>query len=270
LRWAHPEPAEPEASGWVYGGGGLDAPAGDIARWGIALMSGKVLGPEAYRVFSTPRTLADGRPTIYGCGIVKRVNQSGETILRHSGGDSGFVAYSAIVPRTRSAVVALSNRDDADPRDLVNDVLALLDAEHRPPPPIVAGPAAADVAKVVFAQLQSGRVDRSRLGDDFNVFLTDAKIQGAPATRRKAARSTPPSLKSPTDERWPALAPRAPAVTPVGSRSVLYEVLEVQDRQTSAGMEPIDGLSCVPSGSRTLATGHFVGTRCCSSFVTRV
>ena len=34
---------------------------------------------------------------------------------------------------------------------------------------------------MVFAQLQSGRVDRSRLGDDFNAFLTDAKVQGASA-----------------------------------------------------------------------------------------
>jgi CubicO group peptidase (beta-lactamase class C family) len=176
-----PEPAEPEASGWVYGGGGLHAPAGDIARWDIALMSGKVLGPEAYRIFSTPRTLADGRPTTYGCGIVMRVSPSGETVLRHSGADSGFVAYSVLVPRTRSAVVALSNRDDVDPRGLVNDVLTLLDAEHRPRPPIVAGPSSADVARVVFAQLQSGRVDRSLLGDDFNAFLTDAKVKGASA-----------------------------------------------------------------------------------------
>jgi D-alanyl-D-alanine carboxypeptidase len=176
-----PEPAEPEASGWVYGGGGLDAPAGDIARWDIALMSGKVLSPAAYRVFSTPRTLADGRPTTYGCGIVMRVNQSGETVLRHSGGESGFLAYSVLVPRTRSAVVALSNTDDADPRGLVNDIVALLDAEHRPPLPNVAGPPAADTARGVFAQFQSGRLDRSRLGDDFNVFLTDARVQAASA-----------------------------------------------------------------------------------------
>jgi len=176
-----PEPAEPEGPGWLFGSSGIYASAGDIARWDVALMSGKVLGPEAYRVFSTPRTLADGRPTTYGCGIARRVNQSGETVLRHGGADSGFVAFSVLVPRTRSAVVALSNRDDADPRGLVNDVVALLDAEHRPPLPNVEGPPAADVARAVFGQLQSGHVDRSRLGDDFNVFLTEAKVQGASA-----------------------------------------------------------------------------------------
>jgi CubicO group peptidase (beta-lactamase class C family) len=176
-----PEPAEPEASGWLYGGGGLDAPAGDLARWDLALMSGKVLGSEAYRIFSTPRTLADGRPTTYGCGIARRVSPSGETVLRHSGADAGFVAYSVLVPRTRSAVVALSNREDADPRGLVNEIVALLDAEHRSPVPNVAGPPAADAARAVLAQLQAGRVDRSRLGDDYNVFLTDAKLRGASA-----------------------------------------------------------------------------------------
>ncbi len=130
---------------------------------------------------SAPRILADGRPTTYGCGIVMRATPSGETVLRHSGADSSFVAYSVLVPRMRSAVVALSNREDADPRALVNEILALLDAEHRPPLPNVAGPSGADVAAAVFAQLQSGRVDRSRLGGDFNVFLTDSKVQGAKA-----------------------------------------------------------------------------------------
>jgi CubicO group peptidase (beta-lactamase class C family) len=172
-----PEPATPEAQGWWFGASGLYAPAGDIARWDLALMSGKVLGPEAYKVFTTPRRLADGRTTNYGCGIFSSV-KGGELILQHDGMDSGFAALNYMVPRTRSAVVILSNRDDAPPWDLVTEIAALLNAEHRPSVK-VEGPSTIEVAKKVFAAIQAGRVERSRFGDDFNFFLTDAKLKAA-------------------------------------------------------------------------------------------
>jgi D-alanyl-D-alanine carboxypeptidase len=174
-----PEPAEFEGKDWGFGAGGIFAPAGDIARWDIALMSGKVLGPEDYKTLTTARRLADGRVTTYGCGIGTTVTKSGERLLRHSGQSPGFVAYSVLLPRTRSAVVALSNRDDAPPWDLVNDLVALISEEHRAVPPKIAGPSAREVAKHIFAQLQSGHVDRDGLGDDFNTFLADAKLRAA-------------------------------------------------------------------------------------------
>jgi D-alanyl-D-alanine carboxypeptidase len=174
-----PEPAEFEGRDWGFGAGGIFAPAGDIARWDIALMSGEVLGPADFKTFTTARRLADGRMTAYGCGIGTTVTRSGETVLRHSGQSPGFVAYSVLLPRTKSAVVALSNRDDAPPWDLVNELVALISKEHRPAPPNIAGASAREVARDIFAQLQSGHVDRNRLGDDFNAFLADPKLRGA-------------------------------------------------------------------------------------------
>jgi CubicO group peptidase (beta-lactamase class C family) len=53
------EAATPEAQGWLFADSGLYAPAGDIARWDVALMSGRVLGPEAYEVLQRPA----GSPT---------------------------------------------------------------------------------------------------------------------------------------------------------------------------------------------------------------
>jgi D-alanyl-D-alanine carboxypeptidase len=171
------EPATPEAQGWWFGSSGLYAPAGDIARWDLALMSGKVLGPDAYKLFTTPRNLTDGRTTGYGCGIMSSVKR-GEQVLQHDGMDSGFAGLNYMLPRTRSAVVILSNRDDAPPGDLVTEIVGLLNAEHRPSLRIE-GPSTAEVAKEVFAALQAGRIERSRFGDDFNFFLTDAKLQAA-------------------------------------------------------------------------------------------
>jgi hypothetical protein len=76
--------------------------------------------------------------------------------------------------------VILSNRDDAPPWDLVTEIAGLLNAEHRPSTK-VEGPSTVDAAKEVFAALQAGRIERSRFGDDFNFFLTDAKLQAASA-----------------------------------------------------------------------------------------
>ena len=173
-----PEPATPEARGWTYGSAGIYAPAGDIARWGIALMSGKVLAPEAYKLFGAPRTLADGRTTVFGCGIING-SRGGEQLLQHGGADSGFRGKSVLVPRTRSAVVVLANRDDSAPRDLVNEIVALINKAYQPPPLKVEGLSVTDAAREMFLAMQAGRVDRGRLGDDFNFFLTDAKLQAA-------------------------------------------------------------------------------------------
>ncbi len=185
-----PEEAEPEGQGWLFGSSGIYAPAGDIARWSLALMSGKVLAPATYKLFSTPRRLADGRVTTYACGIGTSTNRAGDEVLSHGGGDSGFRGAEWMLPRTRSAVVVLSNRDDADPWALLTDIVTLLNKEHVPPPLKVAGPPAEDVARDLFAAMQSGQVDRTRLGEDFNVFLTDAKLQGAAARLRPLGTPT--------------------------------------------------------------------------------
>jgi D-alanyl-D-alanine carboxypeptidase len=137
--------------------------------------------------------------TTYGCGIETSV-RGGEPVLQHGGGDSGFVAHSVLVPRTQSAVVVLSNRDDAAPRQLVNDIVGLLNKEHRPPPLKVIGPSAEAVARDIFAKMQSGRVDRSQFGQDFNVFLTDAKVQGASARLRPLGAPTDVDVEG-TQER---------------------------------------------------------------------
>jgi D-alanyl-D-alanine carboxypeptidase len=153
-------------------------------------MSGRVLGPNAYEVFTTPRRLADGRTTGYGCGIETSSNRAGDTVLRHSGRDSGFVSYSVLLPRTRSAVVVLSNRDDSAPWDLADTIVALLNKAHRPPALIIEGPPAEAVARKIFADPQSARVDRRRFGNDFNIFLTDAKVRAAGARLRSLGAPT--------------------------------------------------------------------------------
>ncbi len=121
--------------------------------------------------------------------------------MQHGGRDSGFVGWNYLVPRTRSAVIVLSNREDALPWDIVTGIASLINQEHRPPPLKVAGPPAEQVAKELFAQMQSGQVDRSRLGDELNFFLTDAKIQAASARLRPFGVPTRLELEGSAQER---------------------------------------------------------------------
>ncbi|MFI5302587.1 MAG: serine hydrolase domain-containing protein, partial [Polyangiales bacterium] len=185
-----PEPAEPEGQGWLFGSSGIHATAGDLAKWNVALMSGKVLPAKSFEIFRTPRRLADGRVTKYGAGIFIGTNKAGMEILQHSGRDSGFVGWSYMIPSTRSSVVVLGNRDDAAPWDLVGDLVKLLNDTHLPAALKIEGPSAIDVAEELFAQMQAGKIDRTRLGDGFGAYLTDAKIEAASARLRPLGTPT--------------------------------------------------------------------------------
>lgn len=180
------EAAPFEAPNWLNAAGGLFAPASDIARWDIGLMDGKVLKPDSLRRMTTPRELKNGKFADYGCGLTIG-RQAGETIWSHGGAVGGYLAMNILVPRLKSAVVVLSNAEHADPSPLARDLVGLMlkDAERREEiVPKIAGPSTKEAAAAMFRQLQSGAVDRTRLGEEYNLWLTDQRIRDA-ATRLK-------------------------------------------------------------------------------------
>lgn len=171
-------PAAPEGSGWLGAAGGLWSTPADLLAWDLALVGGKVLSPESYRAMTTPRRLADGRTTGYGCG--QGVNDRGDAVvLSHSGGVSGFVAWNAIVPKGRSAVVLLANSDAVyNPLDrLGKSIVGMLTPSGGVP--AVSGTAPVDAARTFLLGLQTGSVDRSTLGADFDAFLTPDMLRRA-------------------------------------------------------------------------------------------
>ncbi len=191
-----PEPALPEGKGWVSAAGAIYATASDLVRWDLALMSGKVLKPESYKLMTSPRKLLDGRMSNYGCGLSVG-DRAGTAVLGHNGAVAGFLAYNTMVPATGTGVALISNFDaSGDASAVFRKVLQPLLPPVPPAPPVteakketaprvdtgvpkIAGRPAAEEARVLFLRLQSGKVDRSVFSADFNEFLTDAKIQGA-------------------------------------------------------------------------------------------
>jgi CubicO group peptidase (beta-lactamase class C family) len=171
-----PFPAEPEARGWAGSAGAIWSTPSDIAAWDMALIGGKVLSDDSYRTLTTPRHLKDGRSTSYGCG--DGIVEGGPAVVfRHGGAVSGFVAENIVVPATRSAIVMMANTDFASLDSLQERILAKL-VPHIDVPAI-SGAQALDAARAFLVGLQTGRVDRARLGDDYSAFLTPQLIAGA-------------------------------------------------------------------------------------------
>jgi CubicO group peptidase (beta-lactamase class C family) len=192
------KPAIPEAGPWLYGAGDLWATASDLARWDIALMEGRILKPESFRLMTTPVTLRDGRVRDYGCGLnVKREN-SGYT-LSHGGAVSGFRASNTLIPRTKSAVVVLINDEQAEP-EIVQTIVGLIGkAENPVDVPKVAGASAKDAALEFFHQMQAGKLDRSKLGEEFSIYLTDERIQEAAPKLKALGEPTKVEAASPRE-----------------------------------------------------------------------
>ena len=185
-----PQPAELEPKEWSFTAGSIYSTAQDLALWDMALAEGRVLKPESWALMSTPVKLTNGRTWDYGCGIdVRRMRN--ETVIEHGGEVAGFLAENSMIPRTRIAVVALSNADYANPGPVVGDILALI---LRQPEnvPHVDGPPPKEVALSMLHQMQAGKLDRANLGEEFSIYMSDEKLQKA--APRLAALGEPESV----------------------------------------------------------------------------
>jgi D-alanyl-D-alanine carboxypeptidase len=197
-----PEPAEPEAAGWAGAAGGIWSTPSDLLIWDRALLDGRVVPAEFLRMMTTARQLVNGAGTNYGFGLSIGVF-NGDTIYSHGGAVSGFAAQNTMVPRTRSAVVTLSNaeasvnsgpllrmainsRPPAPPaRDTSRPAPAPASTADPRPVPTIQGPSSTDQATTLFRQVQAGQVDRTLLGEEFSWWLSDDRV------RRAAERLAP-------------------------------------------------------------------------------
>jgi len=171
-----PEPAVPEGKGWIEAAGAIYSTPSDLARWDLALMGGKVLKPASYELMTTSRQLPDGTTTEYGCGLRTGILEK-RVVLTHSGMVAGFQAWNGMVPSTQSAVIMAANTG-AGLGELPEQLFSLL-LKEQPNLPKVNGPETAAAVRKLFGELQQDKIDRSRLGEAFNWFLTPKKATAA-------------------------------------------------------------------------------------------
>jgi len=174
-----PEAASNEARGWIGSAGAIYSTASDLATWDLALMIGKVLNPSSFTLMTTPRQLADGRISFYGCGLSISF-RSGRKVLTHNGAVAGFYALNSFVPSTKSAAIVLSNFDSyAAVNAIYSKLMAAMLTTTAPYIPAISGPPAAEAHKLMLKSFEDGKVDRSLLGNEFNWYLTDEKLRAA-------------------------------------------------------------------------------------------
>jgi hypothetical protein len=201
-----------EGEGWVGAAGAIYSTAADIARWDVALMDGRVLKPQSWEVMSRPRMLANGNSSNYGCGLSVGTRE-GMTVFTHGGAVSGFIARNTFIPQTRSAVVVVINDEDGPLANAIVDraLKAVMPAgtaavpvttgpsaarEDRGEIPHVAGPEPGERASTLFKALQAGTLDRSGLGDEYSVFVTDTKARAAARALKPFGVPTGTSVRS--------------------------------------------------------------------------
>jgi len=185
------ELAQLEGAGWTGAAGAIWSTASDLARWDLALMRPGYLKLESRKILFAERVLRDGVPTGYAAGL--SVSQSeGRTIYAHGGATSGFSAMNVFVPEDTAAVTILSNTDQnvgAEP------LVRLVSPPHPNTPPAperrrqkaMKAPTPAGLAPLAFSAaffgaLQHGSIDRKALSDDYNAFLTAARLSAASRT----------------------------------------------------------------------------------------
>lgn len=154
-----------EGSGWLFGASELAMTPSELAAWDVSLMNRSLLAADSYTALFTPYVLKNGTSTDYGLGLdIETVQGRGR--IGHEGAGSGYLAASRVWPDDKVAIVVLTNNDWADPGDLLNRIgFAILTPN-----------AAQARAETVFAQFQSGWVDRSLFTANGNSLLTSQAL----------------------------------------------------------------------------------------------
>ena len=113
-----PDPMRPLDYSCYAGSSVFVSTAADMARFALALNSGKLLKPETVQLLQTAQQLPSGQDTGYGLGWdIETVNVSGQptVVIGHDGELLGGIASTLMVFRDRSLVIVLlSNTSYAD------------------------------------------------------------------------------------------------------------------------------------------------------------
>jgi CubicO group peptidase (beta-lactamase class C family) len=88
----------------------------DLARFHIALNTGKLLETATQAEMFKPYTLADGNVSNYGLGWRINKDDQGRTWIWHGGGATGGSSYLLRYPEGKLAVAIICNVEDAGDR----------------------------------------------------------------------------------------------------------------------------------------------------------
>ena len=89
-------------------GGGLVSTVEDIARFAIALSTGKLVGATTLEQMWTAQKTKDGKAIPYGLGF-RIAERNGTKEVFHGGAAAGFSTFLYLLPEKRIAIVLMAN-----------------------------------------------------------------------------------------------------------------------------------------------------------------
>lgn len=107
----------------VYGDGGVQVSARDLARWARAYGPGTLVGAEAIRQATTPPELTAGGRSNYGFGLLVKNSTTGDPMMMHAGQAAGFRAALLMRPEKGFMAVVLSNVKDTAALALADEIM---------------------------------------------------------------------------------------------------------------------------------------------------
>jgi D-alanyl-D-alanine carboxypeptidase len=165
-------PAPHVGKGWLFAAGELAMTAEDLARWDLSIIDQTLMKPASYHELESEIRLKDGVGTRYGLGLF--VEQSSERrMLWHDGETSGFISYHSIYPDQRAAIIVLTNSDGSDAAASTASKLRSVVLEQVSP----VDKARLNEARQIFEQLRVGKLDRTLLSPNANVYFTSQTVQ---------------------------------------------------------------------------------------------
>lgn len=115
---------------WKVPGGGWISTVGDLARFGLGLLEGRLLEPETQAEMATSQVPGDGRDRSYGYGIGTGTFE-GHAVLSHSGSQSAAASYMLLCPGRGLGVFVMSGTRNFEPAPLAREMLSVLLEEPR-------------------------------------------------------------------------------------------------------------------------------------------
>jgi D-alanyl-D-alanine carboxypeptidase len=181
-------PAPRSSLSWFYADGDIVSTASDVARFDVALMSGRLVSPATFAEMQSNAVAAPplGPNVRYGLGVTL-YPYGGVTLVEHHGGVPGFAAENFMLPESGFAAVVLGDAFDFPTSAISGPVLSELFPSLHPAPPVAATTGAEDPAvtarlRAFLSQVANGHVDTSAMTPEMAAAMTpDAVSQLAAA-----------------------------------------------------------------------------------------
>ncbi len=164
---------------WFYADGDIVSTARDIARFDLALMTGKLVSAKSFALAQTDPVDAPAFGGKWGLGFMI-IDSLGERVVGHHGGVPGFVADDEIIQGDGFAMVVLANAFDfATSRASLNVIRTLYPGLSPPEVVVPEDPAVTGRFRTILESLLAGHIDRKQFADAANAALTDTALATA-------------------------------------------------------------------------------------------